>query len=202
MPPFQDLKDKKFGKLTVLTRTESAKGRSPKWLCVCDCGGRKVTTSSLLRRGETRSCGCLIGESNRTHARCHGLTDHPLYSVWSSMLTRCSNPRREMFKHYGGRGITVCAEWKDFRKFYTDMAGSYSPGLQLDRTDNSKGYAAANCRWVTPRENARNTRRTRLIETPWGPMTIREASEKSGIKHSTLHGRVYRGEQNLFKKIG
>ena len=48
---------RKFGKLTVL---DMAPGVTPrKWLCNCLCGGRITVSGDALRRGLTRSCGCL-----------------------------------------------------------------------------------------------------------------------------------------------
>lgn len=64
-----DLTGQRFGRLTVIERTEdyiSPKGQhSVRWLCRCDCGNIKsVIRSSLLRRN-TRSCGCLCKEVSK-----------------------------------------------------------------------------------------------------------------------------------------
>ena len=54
----------RFGKLTVLKRTEKRHGREkPRWLCRCDCGNEKVIWASNLNNGSTKSCGCLHKES-------------------------------------------------------------------------------------------------------------------------------------------
>lgn len=84
--------------------------------------------------------------------------DHKLtYSSWMNMLQRCTNPNSKSWKHYGGRGITVCARWIDFDNFLLDM-GERLPDLQLDRIDNDGNYERGNCRWTTPLIQANNRR--------------------------------------------
>ena len=72
-------------------------------------------------------------------------------------MHRCENPKREKYKIYGGRGISVCEEWRNPVAFM-DWAYSngYAPGLQLDRIDNDGNYCPENCRFVTPSQNSCN----------------------------------------------
>ena len=99
--------------------------------------------------------------SHRIHGAC---CDYPdLYGVWESMKSRCENPNREKFKDYGGRGIEICDEWHDSWSFVKwALTNGYQKGLQIDRIDNNKGYSPDNCRWVTPKQNSRNRRNTKL----------------------------------------
>ncbi len=86
----------------------------------------------------------------------HGMKGTPVYRVWSNMLNRCYNPNHKLYNHYGGRGIEVCERWHKFENFYFDM-GEPS-GLTLERINNYKGYFPNNCKWATPKEQARNRR--------------------------------------------
>ena len=86
----------------------------------------------------------------------HGMKNHHLYSVWKSMKERCNNPKTNRYKYYGLKGISVCARWNKFSGFFADMGASYSQGLTLDRLNNNKNYCKSNCKWSSPKEQARN----------------------------------------------
>ena len=93
-----------------------------------------------------------------------GRRDTSLYNVYLGMKKRCYNQKHIYFKYYGDRGIKVCDDWlEDYAKFkkWAELAG-YKKGLQLDRIDNNGNYIPKNCRFVTPAENCRNRRSTKL----------------------------------------
>ena len=124
------------------------------------------------------------------------------YRRWTDMRYRCSNPRHAQYGDYGGRGITVCDRWQEFAAFYEDMYSTYQTGVHIDRIDNNAGYSPENCRWATAKQNARNKRSNRWVETPDGPMVLAEAAEKYGIRPDTLWHRIQRGANvaTLFSK--
>lgn len=141
-----------FGRLTVVARDGSI-GQQSAWRCKCECGQEIRTKGFYLTNGDTKSCGCAKIK--------HHMLDTPTYKSWRAMLTRCENENHVAFHRYGGRGIAVCPEWHDFRSFLHDM-GQRPAGRTLDRIDNDAGYHAANCKWSTPAEQARNRSSTKV----------------------------------------
>lgn len=155
-----DLTGQRFGRLVVVERV-GTDGRYPTWLCKCDCGNTIITRGTHLRRGDTQSCGCLHRETfiHKTH----GGKCSRLYSIWRGMKTRCYNKNFAQYHNYGGRGITICAEWlHDFETFYDwAISHGYRDDLTIDRIDNDKGYSPENCRWVTIKAQQKNRRNNR-----------------------------------------
>lgn len=154
-----------FGRVTVLSR-QGLRSDAAAWLCRCSCGKTFNALGSNLRKGDTRSCGCLRSEITSARSIKHGLLTYKsrnnasasrTYRIWSNMLSRCRNKNLVTWPDYGGRGIYVCDSWKLFQNFLSDM-GEAPPGLTLDRVDNDKGYEPKNCRWATYSEQNKNRR--------------------------------------------
>jgi hypothetical protein len=84
----------------------------------------------------------------------------PEYSVWSGMKQRCYNQKSRIWKYYGGRGIKVCARWRDsFAKFLQDMGPRPSPKHSIERLNNNGNYTPKNCIWAVATTQARNRRK-------------------------------------------
>ena len=117
---------------------------------------------------------------------------NPTYSCWSAMMQRCLNTQRRNYSNYGGRGITVCAEWRDFRNFLRDM-GERPDGKTLDRIDNDGPYAPWNCRWLSFKDQQNNKRTNRLLTAFGRTQTLTQWAEEVGITPSGLSNRIGRG---------
>jgi hypothetical protein len=193
----RDFTGQTFGALLAI-QPSHADGRKTHWLFQCTCGKRVVKVGTdvtkEVKRGGTPNCGCMTKAlMSKAHTR-HGMSKHPAFAVWRSMLDRCRLPTHQAWKNYGGRGITVCTRWQEsFENFWGDMGHTYRHGLTLDRLDNNKGYGPENCEWRTYFAQASNRRGNVVLETPWGNISIQRAADLSGIKRTTLSYRLAKG---------
>lgn len=148
-----DLTGKNFGRWTVLERASNDKNGQAHWMCQCACGREKIVYGNSLRSGHSRQCRHC---GNKENTFKHGLSGTPLYNVLNDMIQRCENPNNKDYKHYGGRKIKICPEWReDFAVFAAwALANGYKEGLSIDRIDNDKGYFPENCQWITQSENS------------------------------------------------
>lgn len=131
-------------------------------VCRCDCGAERIVIASCLLRGTTKSCRCLHRDTAHLKSRIHGGTKTPEWSAWRDIIARCENPKVRSYADYGGRGIKVCAEWRnDFAAFLRDVGPRPFPELSIDRVDNDGHYEPGNCRWATAKQQANNKRNSR-----------------------------------------
>lgn len=188
-----DLTGKKFGRLTVIEYAES-KRNGAQWLCVCECGNKKVYNGQSLRTGHTRSCGCYAREFIKINNSTHGQAKTRLYIIWGHMNARCNNKNTQ---YYGERGITVYEEWKqDFTSFYNwSMENGYNDTLSIDRIDVNGNYDPDNCRWVTMKVQQRNRSNNIKVMYKGEQTNLFELSEITGINIRALYSRYYRGER-------
>lgn len=179
-----DLCGQKFGRLAVIEYTG---GRWVPYRCQCDCGNETVVLGGHLRSGRTRSCGCITGRPLERH----GKTKSQVYHAWAHMKSRCFKPQTVYYHRYGGRGITVCARWRDsFVNFYEDMGDPPTLSHSLDRINNDGDYTPENCRWATRAEQQRNKSSNRMLTFSGKTMTLTEWSGYTGIGISALNGRL------------
>ena len=194
----KDIKGQRFGRLVAIEHIGYVRQGQAIWRFQCDCGKIYEAVSAPVVKGTVVSCGCYnrerMAERNMRHGFAHRDHKEKLYEIWSSMKARCQRKTDLNYRHYGGRGITVCDEWQDYAPFRAwAMANGYQQGLTLDRIDNNSGYSPENCRWVTMLEQMRNTRRNRFIEYDGERKTISAWAADAGIKYGTLWGRLKRG---------
>lgn len=134
-------------------------GKTRKYVDVrCVCGKEKRVPTRSLLDGSNKSCKCkrLIFKDR--------LKTNKMRNSFRSMHNRCGGDTEKHKRAYLDRGITVCEEWGSFPRFYEDMQEGWALGLELDRINNNKGYFKDNCRWVTEKEQGRNTRTTKITE--------------------------------------
>lgn len=132
---------------------------------------------------------------NATATKFHNMSRTPEYSVWASMISRCTNSKKKYYHRYGGRGITVCDRWKNsFVAFFEDLGAKPFLKAQIDRIDNDGNYEPNNCRWVTPQQNSLNsnltkikTHDTKIIKKLHDQgKTIKFISKKYNVSESTV----------------
>ena len=126
-----------------------------------------------------------------------------LYKVWCGIKQRCFNPHSNRYKNYGGRGISICDEWKNSFETFCKWAleNGYKEGLSIDRIDHEKNYEPSNCRWTDEITQQNNRTNNTLYEYEGETHTLTEWSRIKGIKPKTFCTRWRRGYrgQDLMK---
>ncbi len=182
-----------FGRWTLLRELPPEKGTYRRqWRCQCTCGTTRNVDEMNLRKSLSRSCGCLIPDVPRKGYDGRSLT--PEYKIWRDMKRRCYTPTTRGYANYGGRGITICEEWRtSFHVFLRDMGPRPSAKHSIERTDNDGPYSPDNCRWATKQEQSRNTRRNIPLTLNGRTLLLCEWADELGLTSQTLTKRLSRG---------
>jgi hypothetical protein len=203
----RDLTGERFGRLTVLAFAGNAREGERQapvgmWMCRCECGTEKPIKGANLYRGLIQSCGCFrrerfakLGAQTRTHGHTVGKKS-PGYISWAAMCQRCLNVKKDNYRHYGGRGITVCARWlhgedgkSGFECFLEDM-GPRPDGHEIDRIDNNGDYEPSNCRWATRSMQLNNKRNNNRVTMAGEIHTVTEWCRDLGVTPNVLFNHL------------
>jgi hypothetical protein len=202
----------RFGKLIVLgegAHKTNAKGHTTYHANVaCVCGKQFSVAITSLKGGNTNSCGCANKERLRVSPANyrHGMVGTPIYKTWVAMKGRCNNPNNAGFRHYGGRGITVCERWLRFENFYADM-GDAPEKYSIDRIDNNGNYEPGNCRWASDLMQAFNQTQTIKVIFRGRAVSFNQAAREIGRNTSTLrefqlkHGLTHQQTVDQYRKL-
>lgn len=194
---FIDLTGQRFGRWLVVERAKNRK-TTAYWKCVCDCGTEREVREYHLIKRNTNSCGCLSAElaSQRMghYTSTHSLSKHRFFGTWRAMKQRCYSSTHIRFKDYGGRGITICDEWRDDPTYFLtwcDNQGSIPEGYSIDRIDVNGNYCPENCRFVAFSEQVRNKRNNIVIEYNGETLCLVDFVKKySNVPYSTVTDRI------------
>lgn len=183
------------------THQEGSRPRRASYvIAVCDCGKDTLVNVYHVKNGNVGSCGCsrskflIQAKTKHGHAP-FNRKQSKVYTIWKGMKRRCSNPNDSHFKHYGGRGITVCERWcgeDGFLNFLIDM-GEPAPGMSIERKDNDKDYDPDNCVWIPLPEQAKNRNYNWRVRLNGELMTARELSRRLGCGPSTIDTQLRNG---------
>lgn len=193
----KDVTGQRFGKLVALGPVAHSR-YGTLWLCQCDCGNTVTILGTNLRNVQ-RSCGCSRGKPEHLIAMntTHGLYGHPLHKAWDSIIQRCENPKNKNYARYGGRGISICAEWRHdllaFHAYVSLLPHCGDKGYSLDRIDNDGNYEPGNLRWATSKEQQRNTGFNVILTHNGKSQCVSAWAEELGISAHKLRYRISRG---------
>lgn len=209
---FKDLTGMKFNKLTVVEHIPKQERTTPTfcWKCRCECGNFTTASTSKLKSGEIKSCGCMkkdrIGNLNRKYKH----TNRRLYGVYKGMLNRCFDKRHREYNNYGGRGITVCSDWIGDYGYDHFAEWALSTGYDdraeygictLERKNVDGIYEPGNCCWITNTQQQNNKRTSQFYEYNGESHTKTEWSRILNIPFSFIDYHIKSKKETISETI-
>lgn len=175
--------------------------------CTCKCGNSGRIRSDSLLTGDATSCGCraraLCSARFKGNYKVDAVTRHPLSHIYKSIFRRCYSENNPDYKHYGGRGISVCKRWTSpprdvtgFINFVEDMEGGYRSGLEIERLDVNGHYEPENCTWVCRRSQVNNLRENRILKGFGVNLTVSEWGYLLNFNCKMLDDRINKGKDS------
>ncbi|MBF0437464.1 MAG: hypothetical protein HQL77_19170 [Magnetococcales bacterium] len=196
---------KVIGRLVVLSPFNIPKP-GKYWKCRCECGFETVQSTANLnyaaKRGKNIGCKCAREASIFKAAKAavqvlrkHGLSHSKLHWMYDNMMKRCYRPGTNRYERYGGRGISVCKEWREDRTAFYEWAleHGWKEGLSIDRIDVDGDYTPLNCRFIPIEKQSSNTSRNRFLEWNGKRQTVSDWARELGEAPQALQHRVDRG---------
>lgn len=185
---------KRYGSVTALHDVGLCADGKYKWLALCDCGNKFEASGSKIRSGEVVTCPTCSSERVRLSRMTHGMRQTDEYRTWTHIKSRCFNAKVPEYKHYGGRGITMCSKWTEsFEDFLADMGERPSKKHSIDRINNNGNYEPGNCRWATHKTQANNTRSNRKVTVNGTTKNMTQWADDIGVTREVIHKRLKRG---------
>lgn len=198
---YKELIGKKIGHLTIMDFIKKDSHRHVFVKCLCECGNFVIKRLDQLN--DNSSCGCFKSKIISINSTKHGFHGSDLYNRYYGIKNRCYNKNNKYYFNYGGRGITMCDEWKnDFIKFKNwALENGFEEHLTIDRIDNNKGYFPENCRWVTKQKQDRNKRSNKNFTWRGETHCVQEWCEILGFTRDCLYTRLVRNKWDIEKAM-
>lgn len=212
-----------YGSLTVVGIQYDYRRKENVAVCKCECGRTTLARFDKLKDGRKKSCGCQNGifhtdadyiderarqyiqfciwehnssKKKNDESEYHRLINQnkKLYWIWQGMLKRCTRPTYYKYQNYGGRGITVCAEWQTFRGFHKwAVNNGYADNLSIDRIDTNGNYEPSNCRWTDQKTQQNNKRNNFFVNIDGEIHSASQWATYLGVTSGTIRERTKRG---------
>lgn len=199
-----DYTGERFGSVTIIGRAEDHIQPSGRirimWLCKCDCGKEYTCRDDAVKN--IASCGCQRNRDNAIRMTKNSESRTRLYRIYYSMIGRCHNPRNSDYGRYGGRGISVCQEWRDDNTsfFRWAKASGYvetDNELSLERIHVDGDYCPENCTWIRLKDQYNNRRNTIRM----GNISLKKFCDNAGLNYGQVF-RKYKQTNDIVYAVG